>query len=110
MKTATVLLVLEFAFALIIVSYPFYARPKGWPVGQLINEPGVWLYSFVLVGLLGSPIFGLLVGPWWLVLLVPSVGWLSALVLTEMLRWHVQMVAVVGLPLCWLLSFGFAVL
>ena len=48
--------------------WPFYLREHTRPATRAVHVAGTWTAAFVLVS-------GLLVGPWWLVLLAPLIGY-----------------------------------
>ena len=58
--------------------WPHYLREHSRPATRAVHITGTWIAAIALV-------FGLLAGPWWLVLLAPLIGygcaWLSHLLI-----------------------------
>ena len=48
--------------------WPFYLREHARPATRVMHVAGTWAAAVLLV-------FGLLVGPWWLALAAPAVGY-----------------------------------
>jgi hypothetical protein len=93
-----------FACSAVVFAYRDYALQKGWLVGRWAFSDTSWIKVLAAVTMIGTPLLGLLAGPWWLVLVVPVSGFFVGLIATNLLRSFVQPIAIVGLAIGWFSS------
>ena len=98
------LLAATFAFSFIILAYEDYADHRGWPVGEWLRSKTSLIRIWGVMGLLAAPVAALFIFPLWTVIIVPLAGFFSGYVATRLLKTHIQIVAVVALPLCWVVD------
>ena len=98
------ILAMTFGFALTIVAYEDFAEYKGWTVGEAYRDRASLVVLFSYFGLLGAPIITLIVFPWWTIIIALIGGLFFGLLVTETLKARVQVVAPVGLAVCWVLD------
>lgn len=97
-------LILTFALAAVVLSYPSYAGRYGWPIGVAFLRSASWIEVFGIFCFLGAPVVSFLIGYWWHPLLVFIAGSAIAHVLILSLRMYVQPIALFGLVAMWLVD------
>ena len=102
--TSTILFTLLAAFAWTILAYDSYAERKGWPVGEMFAADTSTIKIASFIGLPGAAIAAAYLAVWWSSIIVIVVGFLVALILTNILRSYIQPVSIVGLALCWVMG------
>jgi hypothetical protein len=95
-----------FSCACIILAYRDYALWNRWPIGRWDLSDNSWVKFLAFVLMFGRPLIGLFIGPWWLVFVVPVIGFFVALVATNLLKNLIQPVAIGGLLVGWFFSIG----
>ncbi len=95
------LLILTFGLAFTISAYEGYADAKGWPVGTMYRDRTSFLSILAFLAEFGAPIVALVVLPWWMAIVVVVGGFFTGLLLVRTLRSRSQIVAPVGLVVCW---------
>ena len=95
------LLALTFAFGLVVLAYEGYADRHGWAVGAWFRDKTSFMTILGAFAILAAPVVAGLFFPWWTVAVVIVGGFFLGFTVTRILRARVQMVAVFGLPACW---------
>ena len=90
-------LILTFALAAVVLSYPSYAGRYGWPTGATFLRAASWTNVFGIFCFIGALVVSFLIGHWWHPLLVFIAGSALAHVLLLSLKMYVQPVALFGL-------------
>ena len=89
--THALLLSGTFACATVVSTYRGFATLQGWAVGRWAYAEGdSWINIYACLSLIGAPLIGLIIGPWWLVVVVPVAGHCAAFLATNLLRSHIQ--------------------
>ena len=95
------LLTVTFALGLVVLAYEGYADHHGWAVGEWFRDKTSFITILGAFATLAAPVVAGLIFSWWSVAVVIVGGFFLGLVSTRILRARVQMVAVFGLPACW---------
>ena len=93
-----------FGCAFAIITYPAYAKGRGWPVGARLRNPVSTIMIFACLAMFGAPVVAIAVFAWWTAPVVVVVGFILAHWATRSLEEHVQAAALVGLVVLWLVD------
>ena len=90
-------LTITFGSSYTIMGYKDHASTKDWPVVAWLAGYGQLVRILSLVGLVGSGVIAFLIAQWWIAAMVLLAGFLLSVSGISLLKWHVQIIAVVGI-------------
>jgi hypothetical protein len=96
-------LVATFGCAFLAVGYEDDARRRGWPVGTLLSGNAPWLKILAVIALLVSLAVSFYAFYWWTPLITAVLGFVFGLIATLTMGPKVQLLAIVGTILGWVL-------
>ncbi len=77
------------------------AKAKGGPVGEMFASSTSYIAILGVLSIFASPIAAAVVFPWWSAAIVIVGGFFIGLMAIRALRQKVQILAIIGLPVCW---------
>ena len=98
-----VILVVTFGSAFILIGYEDHARMKGWPVGAWLAGDAPFLKILSVVTMLIALGVSFYLYRWWSPFIVLGLGFLFGFIATQLLKYRVQLVAVLGTVVGWVL-------
>ena len=97
-------LTITFGSSYTMMGYEDHASTKDWPVVAWLSGYAQWVRLFSLVGLVGSGVIAFLIAQWWVADMVLLAGLLLSVSGVFLLKWRVQIIAVIGIVVGSLLS------
>lgn len=94
---------ITFGSAFVIVGYEDHARVRGWPVGAWLSGDAPFLKIFSFVTMLIALGTSFYVYRWWSPFVVFVLGFSFGFVSSQMLKYRVQLVALLGAVVGWVL-------
>ena len=98
------LLAVTFGLGITCVAYSAYATRKGWPVGEMLASSTSYIAILGVLSIFASPIAAAVIFPWWSAAIVIVGGFFIGLVVARALRQKVQILAIIGLPIVWVVD------
>jgi len=95
-------LIAVFACGVVLLTYGGIARRYGWSVGSWLLGPRPAIAVVALLTMLASLGLSVWVGPWWRILVTVAFGMTAASMFIPLLRGLIQPIAILGLPISWL--------
>ena len=92
-----IIFISSMALAITCMSYDSMARPKGWPVGEILSKDASMPKIAAFITALWALVQSFLVFSWWSPLVILILGWFLAFFLTMSLKKNVQFVCIVGI-------------
>lgn len=90
-------LTITFGSSFTVMGYEDHASTKDWPVVAWLSGYGQWVRILSLVGLVGSGVIAFLIAQWWIAAMVLLAGFLLSVSGISLLKWRVQIIAVIGI-------------
>ena len=87
------LLAITFGSGFIIISYEDYSRMRGWPIGELLSSDHSTIKLLAAFNMLQSTVFPFFALHWLSPLLVVALGFGLAVIVTQLLKYWVQLPA-----------------
>ncbi len=99
--SSTIIFTLLSTFSFAILGYAEYAIQKGWPIGTMFTADSSLIKIASIIAIPGSALSASYLAVWWSGIVVIVAGFISALILTNILRVYIQPVSIIGLVICW---------
>ncbi len=97
------ILVVTFGSAFILIGYEDHARMKGWPVGAWLAGDAPVLKILSVITMLTALGISFYLYRWWSLFIVFGLGFLFGFIATQLLKYRVKLVAVLGTVVGWVL-------